>query len=207
MELALQRRLEQHSAALGVPLSPEVIAGLSRYLDLLLFWNKRINLTSVRDPADAVDRHFIDSLAAVPHVPATARSLVDVGSGAGFPGAIIALVRPTLAVTLIESIHKKTAFLEAVRRELPLRNVTVVSKRIEDWSPPVRPDVAISRATWDLTEWLTRGASLIAPGGCVLGMEAAAQHELPEGATRHAYPHPSGQRAIVVYEPVPRGTS
>lgn len=204
MEPALQRRLDEHAAAFGLAISAEVLAGLSRYLDLLMFWNRRINLTSVRDPADAVDRHFIDCLAAVPHVPAEARSLVDVGSGAGFPGAVIALLRPTLSVTLIESIHKKTAFLEALRRELPLPNVTVTTKRIEDWAPATRPDVAISRATWDLTEWLAIGRTLIAPDGRVLGMEAATQHDLPAGATRHPYAHPSGQRAIVVY--VPRET-
>lgn len=204
METPLQRRLETHAAALGVALAPEPLTALSRYLDLLLFWNRRINLTSVRDPADVVDRHFIDCLAVLPHIPPAARSVVDVGSGAGFPGAILALLRPAVAVTLVESIHKKTAFLEALRRELPLPNVTVVTKRIEDWHPASPPDVAVSRATWDVPEWLSRGASLVAPGGTVLAMEAAVEYALPPDATRHPYAHPSGQRAIIVY--VPRGT-
>jgi 16S rRNA (guanine527-N7)-methyltransferase len=205
MDTALVRRLEAHARSLGVDLSPTVVSGLSRYLDLLLFWNRRINLTSVRDPAEVIDRHFIDCLAVVPYIPAGARSLVDVGSGGGFPGAVIALVLPELAVTLVESIHKKTAFLEALRRELPLPNVSVVATRVEDWVPASRPEVAVSRATWDVAEWLQRGAALVGPGGTVLAMEAAELHELPAGAVRHPYDHPSGRRAIVVH--VPRGTS
>jgi 16S rRNA (guanine527-N7)-methyltransferase len=194
MDEVLRRRLE----ALATPFGPVPTNALARYLDLLLFWNRRINLTAVREPAEIIDRHFIDCLAVVPHVPSDARTLVDVGSGAGFPGAIIALQRPALAVTLIESIHKKTAFLEAVRRELPLPNITVVTKRIEDWKPAEKPDVAVSRATWNVTEWLARGVGLVRPGGNVLAMEAAEQHELPPHATRHPYAHPSGQRAIIV---------
>src|SRR6185436_4568256 len=91
MSTDLSSRLHAGAAALAIDLSPPVTAALFRYLDLLLFWNRKVNLTAVRDPAEIVDRHFIDSLAVLPHIPSTARTLVDIGSGAGFPGAVIAL--------------------------------------------------------------------------------------------------------------------
>jgi 16S rRNA (guanine527-N7)-methyltransferase len=174
-----------------------MVAGLSRYLDLLLLWNRRVNLTSVRDPAGIIERHFVDSLAVVPHLPWGAGSLVDVGSGAGFPGAVLALARPALSVTLVESIHKKAAFLEALRRELPLSNVSVRAQRVEELV--LQADIAVSRATWDLDTWLTRAPNLVQPGGIVIGMEGAEQHALPAGATRHPYPLGDSTRAIVVF--------
>ncbi len=173
--------------AVGVTLDERVMTGLSRYLSVLLLWNRRINLTAVREPEGIVDLCFVDSLAIVPHIVASVRTLIDVGSGAGFPGAVMALARPDIAVTLVESNHKKTAFLEAVRREIPLPNLVVKSVRIESLSPP-HADVATSRATWDLAEWLAFGATLVRPGGMVLGMEGAEEHALPAGAERHPYP-------------------
>jgi 16S rRNA (guanine527-N7)-methyltransferase len=184
-------------------MSPELEQHLARYLELLLFWNRKVNLTAVRDPAEIRDRHFADSLEAVRHIPDEARSLVDIGSGAGFPGAVIALARPALEVTLVESVRKKASFLEALRRDIPLPNVTVFAMRAEDWArcAPALPDVAISRAVWDLSEWLAKAMAFVRPGGTVLGMEGAERHELPAGATRHPY----GSRSIIRY--VPRETS
>jgi 16S rRNA (guanine527-N7)-methyltransferase len=133
----------------------------------------------------------------LPYLPREARTLVDVGSGGGFPGAVLALARPALAVTLVEPVHKKAAFLEALRRELPLRNVTVRIVRAGDCD--VQADVAISRATWDLLDWLPRGVRLVTRGGLVLGMEGAEEHALPPGATRHPYALGGAKRAIITY--------
>jgi 16S rRNA (guanine527-N7)-methyltransferase len=191
------------NAARLAALDDGMVNAFSRYLDLLLLWNRRVNLSAVRDPAGIIEKHFVDSLATLSHIPEEARTLVDVGSGAGFPGAVIALARPDLSVTLVESIHKKTAFLEAVRRELALHNLTVQSRRIEELELAV--DVAVSRATWDVNDWLRLGATLVHPGGTVLGMEGSASHALPEGASRHPYPLGSATRAIVVLR-VPRST-
>jgi 16S rRNA (guanine527-N7)-methyltransferase len=199
MDPTLEQRLRRGAEPLGVPLDDRIIDALSRYLDLLLFWNRTVNLTAVRDPAGIVDKHFVDSLAVVPHIPPHARSVADLGSGPGFPGAVIALLRPDLAVALVESIHKKAAFLEALRRTLPLPNATVHAERAESWSthtPP--PDVVVSRATWEIPTWLALGSTFVAPGGTVLAMEAADQFPLPPNATRHPYPHPQGTRAIIV---------
>jgi len=193
----LERQLRSAGAQVGTSPDARLVAGLSRYLDLLLLWNRRVNLTAVRDPAGIVLKHFVDSLAVLPFLSAAARSLVDIGSGGGFPGAVIALARPDLTVALVESVHKKAAFLEALRRELPLPNVTVYAQRAEEAA--VTADVAISRATWDLPEWLNRGSAFIRPGGTVVGMEGAELHQLPPGATRHRYELGQSSRAIVVF--------
>src|SRR5687768_3708569 len=179
----LEAQLRRGSAALGVPVSPALVAGLSRYLDLLLFWNRKVNLTAVREPREIVDRHFVDSLAVLPHIPPTARTLVDIGSGGGFPGAVIALARPDLAVSLVESIHKKAAFLEALRRYLPLPNTRSFAARAEDSAKtaPALADGAISRAVWDLPDWLIRAASFVTPSGTILAMEGSDLQPLPAG--------------------------
>lgn len=203
MEPALLHSLRDHAGAVGVTVDDALAAGLGRYLELLVLWNRRINLSSVRDAAGIIEKHFVDSLAALPHVPAGARTLVDVGSGGGFPGAVLALARPALAVTLVEPIHKKAAFLEALRREVPLPNVTVEIGRAE--TTATRADVAISRATWDLLDWLPRGARLALPGGLVLGMEGAEEHVLPPGATRHPYKLGGAKRAVIELKTEYRG--
>jgi 16S rRNA (guanine527-N7)-methyltransferase len=201
---SLLGRLQRGATSLGVSLTVDAEAGFGRYLDLLLRWNERINLTAVRDPESIVERHFVDSLAVLKHLPAAATSLVDVGSGPGFPGAVLALVRPELAVTMVESNHKKCAFLETLRRELPLPKARVLSQRIEDVlaKPNFVPfDVAVSRATLDLLDWLNLGSRLVRRDGTgvVLGMEGADIRDLPPGATRHPYDLGAATRAVIVF--------
>jgi 16S rRNA (guanine527-N7)-methyltransferase len=144
----------------------------------------------------------LDSLALVQHIPADARTLIDVGSGAGLPGAIIALFRPDLVITALEPIRKKHAFLSSLRRELDLANFTPIPARVEqhrdaDSFEPV--DIAVSRATWPVDEWLEIGATLVRPGGRVLGMEGASPRHLPDTATRHPYAIDDRTRSVVVY--------
>jgi 16S rRNA (guanine527-N7)-methyltransferase len=202
MEAQLERQLREGAAQVGVLLDDALVAKLSRYAELLVFWNRKVNLTAIRDPVDIIERHFVDSLSLLPFIPSSARSLADLGSGGGFPGAVLALARPALAVDLVESVHKKAAFLEALRRELPLPNVHVHARRAEDWSATLTapPDVLVSRAVWDLPDWLAFAAT-IAPTALILGMEAADQHPLPPGAHRHPIPHPSGRRSVITYTP------
>ncbi len=100
---------------------PELYPQLSTYLDLLLKWNARTNLTAIRDPEEIVRRHFGESLFAGQHIPPDARTLLDFGSGAGFPGLPIQLLRPEITVTLAESQNKKATFLREVVRTLGLK--------------------------------------------------------------------------------------
>jgi 16S rRNA (guanine527-N7)-methyltransferase len=173
-------------------------ASLEQYLALLVKWNEKINLVGTRDVDEIRERHIADALAVVPHIPPDARRLIDVGSGAGLPGAIIAIARPELAVVALEPIHKKHAFLAALRRELPLPNFDPRAIRVEDLPANERDfDVAVSRATFALDEWLARGRELVRPGGLVLGMEGADEVELPAGATRHRYQLGNRSRAII----------
>lgn len=200
MHRELEQRLIHGAAELGVVLDAAAVELLGRYLALLVKWNRRINLTSIRDERGIVDKHFLDSLAVVPHVPAEAKTLLDAGTGPGFPGAVIAAVRPDLAVTLLESHQKKVAFLETLRRELALPNVTVAGERLEKASLP-RFDVVVSRATWDLPIWLNLAASLVRPGGLVIGMEGAEEHPLPPGAQRVRYRLAGATRAVILWHP------
>ncbi|HKA86273.1 MAG TPA: 16S rRNA (guanine(527)-N(7))-methyltransferase RsmG [Haliangiales bacterium] len=171
----------------------------NKYVQLLLFWNRRINLTAIRNEVGIRSTHFGDSLAAAAHVPSGAATLVDVGSGAGFPGAVIALSKPELRVTLVEPNHKKAAFLEALRREVPIPNIQIIAHRVDRLAE--RFDVATSRATFPLPKWLSLGARLVRPGGLVLGFEGAQAAELPPGAQRIPY---APGRSIILY--VPRET-
>lgn len=202
MDATLSERLRAGGQSLALELDTRVLGLLSRYLDVLLLWNRRINLTAVREPGAIVDKHLIDSLAVLPHVPASACTLLDVGSGAGLPGVVLAAARPELRVTLVESNRKKAAFLQAVRREVPLPNLEVWAERIEtvQGRADFRPfDVAISRATWDVTTWLSIGSLLVRPkSGVVLAMEGAERAPLPAQSSRYSYEIAGARRSIVV---------
>jgi 16S rRNA (guanine527-N7)-methyltransferase len=169
---------------------------LYRFVDHLLAWNRRINLTAART-ADGVREHVEDSLAVVPHIPADAVRLLDVGSGGGFPGLVVAIVRPALSVTLLEPVHKKRAFLASAARELGLGNVDARAERLEDHSGRDY-DVAVSRATWAVPDWLERAEPFVRPGGVILAMEGREQHALPAGAVRHPYALGDRTRAVIV---------
>jgi 16S rRNA (guanine527-N7)-methyltransferase len=149
-------------------LDPALAAPLLRYLGELVLWNKTYNLTSVRDPAEMVTRHLLDSLVVLPHVEGRT---IDVGSGAGLPGIPLALARPALPVTLLDSNGKKARFLRHAQRTLPLGNVDVVEARSEAFVPPARFDTVITRAFGSLREFLEQTAALGADRGRWLAMK------------------------------------
>jgi 16S rRNA (guanine527-N7)-methyltransferase len=137
------------------------------YIDLLLRWNARINLTSVRQPEAIVTRHFGESLFAAHHLfpkPEEATSLIDLGSGAGFPGVPIKLWAPQLRLTLIESNHKKIAFLRQLARTIILTDIDVFSGRAEAYTGPPA-DVVTLRAVERFSSVLPIAARLVVPGG------------------------------------------
>lgn len=175
---------------------------LERFAAELLRWNARINLTAARTHDDAM-RHIEDSRAIVAHIPAGTTRLIDVGSGGGLPAAVIAILRPEITVTALEPVNKKHAFLLHVKRVLA-PNLDPRAERVEQHATHDY-DVATSRATFALAEWLRIGAGLVRPGGLVLGMEGADRVELPPGASRHPYDAADRTRAIIVYAPPSAG--
>jgi 16S rRNA (guanine527-N7)-methyltransferase len=182
-----------------VALARQISEPLDKYLKLLLSWNERINITAILTVEGIVERHLLDSLAVWKHIPAAA-SIVDVGSGGGFPGAVLALVSPEVTVTLVEPSHKKAAFLETLKRDLHLPNLRVATQRVESLGEPHSFDVAVSRATFELPAWLDIGRRLVRAGGLVLGMEGAKQYDLPPSASRHPYDLGDQTRAIIRLE-------
>jgi 16S rRNA (guanine527-N7)-methyltransferase len=188
--LQIQERLREPFGALGLSLSGAQAALLARYLQLLLPWNERVNLTGARSADAILDRHLADTFALLPHLPAHPCRLADIGAGAGFLGVGIAILRPDVECILLEPVAKKHAFLRAVARELPLRNLDPRAERLafhverEDFVPF---DVAVSRATWPPLEWLERARPLLRPGGLAVAYEGREPIALPAGFERASY--------------------
>jgi 16S rRNA (guanine527-N7)-methyltransferase len=158
---------------LSESLSEVQLGQISIYIDLLLRWNQRINLTAVRDPTKIITRHFGESFFAAHHLlprpAATASSadsqrVLDLGSGAGFPGLPMKIWSPHTPTTLIESNHKKVAFLREVVRSLTLTSIDVFPGRAEDY-PSTSAGLVIMRAVERFSEVLPAAARLLAPSG------------------------------------------
>ena len=165
----LERQLEGGIAALGLDLRPDVQAKLLQHLALVQKWNRVHNLTAIRDEARSVSVHLLDSLAVLPYLKG--RQILDAGSGAGFPGIPIALAKPEVQIDLLDSSHKKCAFLREAIAELGLANARAVCERLESWRPARRFDCIISRALGETAEVVALGAHLLAPGGIIAAMK------------------------------------
>jgi 16S rRNA (guanine527-N7)-methyltransferase len=152
----------------ALKLDPSLAAPLLKYLGELVIWNKAYNLTSVRDPAEMVSRHLLDSLTVLPHIGGR---VLDAGTGAGLPGIPLALANGALNVTLLDSNGKKTRFLRHAQRQIPLTNVEIVEARAESFQPPARFDAIVSRAFAHLREFLEQTAHLAADDGRWLAMK------------------------------------
>lgn len=172
----LGRLLVSGAAQQGVRLEDLAVAKLTRYAELLELWGRTINLTAVHGREQVVRRHFLDSLALVGRLPAASElpssTLLDVGSGAGFPGVLCALARPDLHVVLSERIGKKAAFLLTLRRELGLKFEVCADDATR---LPLRFGVVVSRAALPLPKWLPFAAELAAPGGYLFAMTSPAE--------------------------------
>ena len=144
-----------------------IASQLVSYLDLLVKWNEKINLTSEKTPSEILHRHIFDSLQYA-RVISPNDNIMDIGSGAGFPGVPLKIVYPSLALTLVESQRKRCSFLEAVVFNLALQNSRVVNERAEKISPKPRVGVVILRAVSDLKTCLDLAVSFLVKGGKVV---------------------------------------
>lgn len=168
------RVLEEGAAALGLDLSSAQRSQLLQHLALIAQWNKVYNLTAVREPAQMLTQHLLDSLAVVPplrrHTRGQPAALLDVGSGAGLPGVALAVACPELAVSCVDTVAKKASFIRQVGAELGLKDFAALHARVEALKP--RPwDVIASRAFASLVDFVALTESLLAPAGVWLAMK------------------------------------
>ncbi len=171
MDPSFRETLVRGAGSLGLELPEPSLALLERYADRLLTWNRKVNLTAITAPSEVAEKHLLDSLLVLRSL-GPARSLLDVGSGAGLPGIPAACLRPELEVTCCDSVAKKVAFVKAVSAELDLR-VRAVAVRAggepEREGLP-RADAVVSRALAEPEAWVPLGARYLAEGGVLLGM-------------------------------------
>ena len=176
MSINAEAVLRAGLAELHVSLSDAQVQGLLDYQNLIGKWTKVYNLTAVRDPAEMLTHHLLDSLAAVAplqqHVQGrclSAPSLLDVGSGAGLPGVVLAICFPTLAVTCVDTVGKKAAFIKHVALALGLPNLTGLHARVETITQPF--DVICARAFASLSDFTVWSQAALAPGGAWMALK------------------------------------
>lgn len=183
----------------------EMQANCLAYMALMQKWNKVYNLTAVRDVQEMLVLHVLDSLSVLPHI-APGR-LLDVGSGGGLPGLIIAITRPDVQVTTIDTVQKKTIFMRQVKAELGLSNVEVIHGRVEAYQPPSPFEQIISRAFSEIALFKKLTRHLIAPHGKWLAMkgvmpqtELSEAHVQPSQIIRLQVPQLQAERHLIVFE-------
>lgn len=213
VESAIQAVAPVASARFGIEIADPAVGTLARFAVELLKWNEKFNLTSISDPGEVAELHVLDSLAVAPYLPAGSKVL-DIGTGGGFPGVPLAIVRPDLEVTLVDRTEKKVLFLKSTLARLRIPNARALHVRVEG-SPsreglPVA-DVAVSRAFAAPDPWLALARSYVRPGGRILAMLGSEQPDAAQlealrrdgDATLalHRYELPSGaRRAILVLD-------
>lgn len=194
-------------AAMGLTLDEAVIGRLMTYLAGLVKWNQAFNLTAIRDPLVMVDKHLLDSLSVLPWIRPD--SLIDIGTGAGLPGFIVALVNPTQDITLLDSNGKKTRFLKQMAADMGMQHVTVVNARCEEHQGQYAQ--ICSRAFASLDDMVNGTAHLLAPDGRWLAMKGHIPHDeiaaLPVNAALEntpvlRVPFEADARHLIVLRPV-----
>lgn len=172
-----EKILRQSLATLGVSVSAEVAQQLMQYVQLLAKWNQIYNLTAIRDPEQMIYQHVLDSLAILPHLSSDIRRIIDVGSGGGMPGMLLAIVKPDWAVVLLDSNQKKTTFLRQAVIELNLNNVEVVTSRVEVYYPLLKFDMITARAFSELARLVELTRHLLAKKGHYIALKGIVPDE------------------------------
>ena len=185
---AMRRRLREGASALQLDLPDAQVDKLLDYLALLQKWNAVYNLTAVRDPGQMLTQHLLDCMAALPAFTGASRVL-DVGSGGGLPGLVIAIwaqhAEPGMRVEMIDTVHKKTAFLTQARSELGLDNAKIHTGRVEQFDSPEKFDVITSRAFAELSDFINWSGHLLKDSGRMIALKGQARQtekeSLPAG--------------------------
>jgi 16S rRNA (guanine527-N7)-methyltransferase len=206
--MSLQARIAEGLAAMGIDLPEQAQKRFAEHLQLIEKWNRVHNLTAIRETDQMVVLHLLDSLSVLPHFEG-ARTILDVGTGPGLPGVPVAIARPDATVTLLDSSHKKCAFLRQVKADLGLATVEVVCDRVENWKPQRKFDAVVSRAFSDLADFVSQAQHLVAPGGRLIAMKGVypfeeiakvpATHRVAQVVELHV-PHLEAKRHLVFVE-------
>lgn len=166
--------LSDASARLGIPLDEREFTLFEIYYRELMLWKEKMNLVSVNSPFDILIKHFIDSLTISPYIKKKDGYLLDIGSGAGFPGIPLKIVHKELKITLLDASRKKISFLKNVSRKLALPSIKAVNKEAEQFlkeTSPLTFDAVVSRATFKLPDLIRIGAPFLSPGGLLFAMK------------------------------------
>jgi 16S rRNA (guanine527-N7)-methyltransferase len=188
MESGDRNLLMEGAKAFGVDLDEETVEAFALFFNELMKWNRKINLTAIRTEREVITKHFLDSLSVHPHLPKSS-SVLDMGSGAGFPGIPLRMVDSTLQITLIDSVRKKVDFQRHIIRALGLKGVEAIHGRVQDREILQRMegrfDRVISRAFADLQIFLPLSSPFLKKGGVALAMkgdlEGETNQDLAEG--------------------------
>ena len=168
--------MREKSMVLGIDFSVEQINKFYKYMELLIEWNQKINLTAIIEPEEIILKHFIDSITILKYIEKDAK-IVDVGTGAGFPGIPVSIMRPDLKITLVDSLNKRLIFLQEVIKELNLENIEIIHSRAEEFGQNKKYresfDIATSRAVANLSTLSEYLIPLVKIGGKVISMKAA----------------------------------
>jgi 16S rRNA (guanine527-N7)-methyltransferase len=170
---------------MSLNLSDQMIDQLMAYLNLIEKWNRVYNLTAIRERDEMVKLHFLDSLSILNYVEM--EHVLDVGSGAGFPGIVLAITKPELKVTVMDSVNKKTTFMQQVKSELSLSNLNVVNARVEDYQPTILFDGVISRAFSSIQNMLSMTQHTLKKNGTWLAMKSKDVKEELEALDQNQY--------------------
>lgn len=170
---------------LNISVTKENLASLAKYKDLLVEYNKKFNLTAIKSDEEIYLKHFYDSLTLIKAYSLNGNlKLLDIGTGAGFPGIVLKIFYPDLELTLLDSNHKKIAFLEVVIKELNLKNVTCINSRAENLPKTYREyfDIVTSRAVAHLRILLELSIPYLKVGGKLIAMKGLSEDEIKESA-------------------------